>query len=136
MIHSFKRYRKLYPTSIRTRFANLVACALAAPFVLVVLYTLIMAFIGGLWFLIGKLGNADLLMPYAFTCLTIAILYRGLDARRSRKLFTKYLAGQSKEELLKVALAPDGEYSKLDRRLAADAAHESTRLSQLAERSL
>jgi len=136
VIYSFKRFRKLHPTSKRSKVASLIVCVLAAPFVLVFLYTLVMACIGGLWFLMGKLGNADLLMPYAFTGLAIATLYWCLDARRSRKLFRKYLAGQSQEELSKVALAPDGEYSKLDRRLAADAAHESTRQGQLAERSL
>lgn len=136
MIYSFKRFRKLHPTSKRSKVASLIACALAAPLVLVLLYTLVMASIGGLWFLMGKLGNADLLMPYALTGLAIAILYWCLDVRRSRELFRKYLAGQSQEELSKVALAPDGEYSKLDRRLAADAAYESTRQEQLAERSL
>lgn len=136
MIYSYKRFRKLHRTSTRSKVASLIVCVLAAPFVLVFLYTLTMACIGGLWFLMSKLGDADLLMPYAFTGLAIAALYWCWESRRTQKLFRKYLAGQPLDELSKVSMAPDGEYSKLDRRLAADAAHESARQDHIAERTL
>ncbi|MNJ57560.1 hypothetical protein D3C77_531540 [compost metagenome] len=120
MIYSYKRFRKSLPLSIGGRLARALACAFLAPFVLAIAYVVISCIIGGLWLLSGMLGDPAALIPYACCAFIFMVLWLSWEARRNRKLYRTYMSEQSKDALEHVALAPDGNFSKYDRVVAAD----------------
>lgn len=123
MIYSFKRFHQVHRRSRLTKLAKLAACVAIAPFALALTYTLATALVGGVWFLMSKLGDPDQLTPYSFMAFAVGALYLGWESLIKRKLYRRYLASQSLDELQTIVQAPSGEYGRRERRMAADAWH-------------
>lgn len=124
MIYSYKRFCKSLPQSFMGRLARALACLILAPIVLAIGYAAIICVVGGLWLLVGLLGDPASLIPYAFIVLTFMLLWISWEIVRSRKLYRKYMREQVRADLEAVVLAPTGNFTKFDCKMAADALYE------------
>lgn len=124
MIHSYKRFCKSLPQSLIARMARALACLILAPIVLAIGYAAVLCVAGGMWLLVGLMGDPAALIPYAFIALTFLLLWSSWEIARSRKLYRKYMREQAREELVAVVLAPSGNFTKFDCKVAADALYE------------
>lgn len=108
------------PQSHITRLIRALACAFLAPFVLAIVYTLLVFAAGALWLCLGALGDPAALIPYACIVFTFLVIWSCWEIQRNRKLYRKYMSEQPKDELETVVLAPAGNFTKFDRKIAAD----------------
>ena len=124
MIYSYKRFCKSLPRTLMGRLARALACLILAPFVLAVGYAAIICIVGGLWLLVGLLGEPASLIPYAFIVLTFMLLWISWEILRNRKLYRKYMREQERADLEAVVLAPKESFTKFDCKIAAEALYE------------
>lgn len=108
------------------RLARALLCLILAPFVLAIGYAAILCVAGAMWLLVGLLGDPVSLIPYAFIVLTFMPLWISWEIVRSRKLYRKYMREQDRADLEAVVLAPTGNFTKFDCKMAAEALYEVT----------
>jgi uncharacterized membrane protein YphA (DoxX/SURF4 family) len=125
MIYSYKQFCKNLPQSFMGRLARALACLFLAPFVLAIGYVAVICVVGGMWLLVGLLGDPAALIPYAFIVLTFMLLWSSWEIVRSRKLYRKYMLEQVREDLEAVVLTPAGNFTKFDCKMAANALYEN-----------
>ena len=106
------------------RMARALACLILAPVVLAIGYVVIICVIGGMWLLVGLLGDPASLIPYGFIVLTFMVLWSSWEITRNRKLYRKYMREQAREDLEAVALSTSGNFTKFECKIAVDALYE------------
>lgn len=120
MIMSFKRFKRQLPRRRLSTVLRALTCMALAPIVFAFIYAAAMLLIGALWWVCGLVGDQRQLLPYTICGLFFLVLWSFWEMSLNRKLYTRYLAKQSKVELEQLVATPPGVFSRSDRRAAAN----------------
>lgn len=128
MIYTYKRFCKNLHNSFAGRMARAITCLVLAPIVLAVTYLVFICVMSGMWMLAGLLGDPAALVPYIFVLLTFILLWSSWEIIRSRKLYRKYMADQSEEDLKDVVISSTESFTAFDRKMAINAICEKPKM--------